>query len=70
MTAEADRFARDLVPVVARDLAEGAAVIRMLAEAVLVPGAMARPASAAEAAVVEALVAQARRMLATRSTVN
>ena len=70
MTVDADRFARDLMLVVARDLAEGAAVIRMLSEAVVVLGAMVRPASAAEAAVVEALVAQARSMLVTRPTVN
>ena len=70
MTVDADRFARDLMLVVARDLAEGAAVIRMLSEAVVVLAGMARPASAAEAAVVEALVAQARSMLVTRPTVN
>jgi hypothetical protein len=70
VSADADRFARDLMLSVAADMSEGAALLRAMAADVLAVAAMARPATAAEAAAVEAAVARARRVLDTRPTLN
>lgn len=70
MTDAEAGFAQSLMLAVARDIAEGTALLHQLAQAVVALGAMAKPETEAEAQTVDALVSLARRVVATRPTMN